>query len=181
MSLRRRMPAAAIAALLAMPLAACSPTQPTPSPTPTAPHTPLFASDAEALKAATDAYAAYQHVSNTIANDGGKDPDRIRSYVTADQLPRELKGFEAFSANHRRTTGSGTFDSARLGSYDRSRGAIELFLCQDTTGTRVLDQNGQDVTPADRPARLPMDVFLQAQGQKLLVARSEVWSGKDFC
>lgn len=175
------MPAAAIAALLAMPLAACSPTQPTLSPTPTPVHTPLFASDAEALKAATDAYAAYQRASDEIAHDGGRDPDRIKRYVTSDQLERELKGFKAFSDKNRHTSGASTFDSATLARVDQSDNEVEVYLCQDIGATRVLDHNNLDVTPKERPTRLPMDLVFREGQHFLLLARSEVWSGKDFC
>ena len=181
MSLRRRMPAAAIAALLALPLAACTPAQPTPTPTTTSAHTPLFASDEEALKAATDAYAAYQRISDEIARDGGRNPERIKPYVTNDQLQRELKGFKAFSENDRHTAGASTFDSPTLARFDRSGGEIEIYLCQDIGATRVLDRNNVDVTPTERPTRLPMDLIFCGGPSSLLLAKSEVWPGKNFC
>ncbi|MDQ1582169.1 MAG: hypothetical protein QOF36_223, partial [Microbacteriaceae bacterium] len=58
------------AGLIVITLAGCA-TSASPMPTPSAVHSPLFASDEEALKAATDAYAAYLAMSDTIAQEGG--------------------------------------------------------------------------------------------------------------
>ena len=63
----------AIGALL---LSGCLPQQPTATPPPEATAAPIFASDEEALAAATAAYAAYLAMSDQILKDGGKDPDR---------------------------------------------------------------------------------------------------------
>ncbi|HWU47090.1 MAG TPA: hypothetical protein VN133_10080, partial [Humibacter sp.] len=53
------------ALLLGGVLAGCTPSAPKPTHSPTASRTPMFASDEEALKAATDAYAAYLKMSDT--------------------------------------------------------------------------------------------------------------------
>jgi hypothetical protein len=175
------MPAVALAALAALALAACTSAHPRPTPSSSPVATPLFTSDAEALKAATDAYAAYQRVSDRIAHGGGTDPELIKPYVTRAQFPKEAKGFLAFSANSRHTSGTSSFDSASLARYDRAGDEVEVFLCQDISSTRVIDPEGTDVTPANRPTRIPMDIVFQQGEHSLLVARSEVWSGKDFC
>jgi hypothetical protein len=175
------MPAAALAALLALPLSACTTAAQDPPPTHTASASPLFTSDADALKAATDAYAAYQRTSDEIAHDGGADPERITTYVTQEQLTRELEGFAAFRTSNRHTTGKSTFDSATLARRDLAHGELEMYLCQDLSKTKVLDEHDSEVRIAGRRLRLPMDIqFVRIDG-KLLISRSEVWSGKDFC
>lgn len=180
MSLRRWMPAAAIAALLALPLAACTPAQPTPTPTPTSARTPLFASDEEALKAATDAYAAYLKMSDTISHDGGANPERIKPYVTRSQYQRELKGFDSFRTHEVHTTGQTAFDSLEIAKVTGP--SIDAYVCVDTHDVRVIGKNGDDISPSGRPVRMPFEVGFQADSHgKALLSRSETWSGKNFC
>ena len=77
--------AALLVLLLAVLLSGCaSTTEPQPTLTPTATDAaPLFASDEEALAAATEAYAAYQAVSTEIAKLSGEEGQPSASEVKA--------------------------------------------------------------------------------------------------
>ena len=179
MSLRRRMPAAAFAALTALSLAGCTPSNPTPTPSPTATRSPLFASDEEALKAATDAYAAYLKMSDTISHEGGANPERIKPFVTSVQYDRELSGFDSLQAHGIRTSGDTVFDTLQVAKV--SVDAIDAYVCLDTSGVRVLGP-ASDPTPSARPKRMPFAIgFRTDGGNRLLLSRSETWSGKNFC
>jgi hypothetical protein len=173
------MPVAAFAALLTLALAACTPSQPTPSPTPTSAPTPLFSSDAAALKAATEAYAAYLKMSDTISHDGGADPERIKPYVT-DSVYSSLKSdFDGFAKSGRRSSGSTHFRDVRLERF--SGASLYAYLCSDVSDVRVLDANGVVVTPASRQAVLALAVEFEKSNARLRIAQSKVWSGKSFC
>jgi hypothetical protein len=172
----------ALAALLALGLTACAPAEesgPTRTPIPT--RTPLFASDEQALKAATEAYAAYLKMVNGIAHDGGRDVDRLRPLVSRNLFERESSGFEKTLANGRRTTGDSRFDTVSLERYDRTTEKLSAFLCLDVGNIRILDASGSDVTPAERPSRLPMSIQFALIGSKFLVSQSDTWPGKNFC
>ena len=93
-------------------LAGCVPSDSQPSAAPSPSATPVFASDAEALAAAEKAYAAYLKVSDEIANDGGKDPDRIDADCRAGS-----------SADRRLRGSQGSFQNAGL----HTTGADEVF------------------------------------------------------
>lgn len=175
------MPAAAIAAAVALSLGACTQPQPVPTPTHSVTSTPIFTSDEQALKAATAAYAAYLKVSDTISHDGGADPERIKPYVTSAQLSRELNGFLALSKNHRHTTGETSFDRVALVRRDLAGNEIDLFLCIDIGATRLLNDQGQEIQVENRRSRVPMQVQFTGDRGRLLVSRSDVWSGKNFC
>lgn len=179
MSLRRRMPAAALAALLALPLAACTAPHAKPTPTATSASTPLFSSDEEALKAATDAYAAYLKMSDTISHDGGADPERIKPYVTAAASKSVIPDFQELENSGRRTEGATKFRDVHLSRYSGSE--VAVFLCSDVSAVRVFDSSGQDVTPASRQAVLPLEVEFAEQEDSLRIAKSAVWSGENFC
>ncbi|HEY5224706.1 MAG TPA: hypothetical protein VIJ18_16870 [Microbacteriaceae bacterium] len=185
--LTHRLLAAGSASLLAVGiLAGCAPAAPTPTHTPAATQSPMFASDADALKAATDAYAAYLKMSDTIAHDGGKDPERIKPFVTGAQLAQQLRGFEVFSKDGLRSSGDTRFDTVSLQRWtQRGDGLVEvdLYMCTDVSDVRVLNSTGTDVTPGTRIDRLPIQIALQSQttSGRLLLARSDSWSGNNFC
>jgi hypothetical protein len=171
------MPAAALAALLA--LAACTPSQPTPSPTPTSAHAPLFTSDAEALKAATDAYAAYLKMSDTISHEGGADPERIKPYVTAHAYAGASSSFKVLRDRRWHTVGDTTFRDEHLAQFGAD--TVSIYLCSDVSAVRVFDEAGADVTPTTRTDVLPIEVTFRSREDKLLLESSDRWSGANFC
>jgi len=174
------MPAAAIAALLAMPLAACSPTQPTRSPTPTPVHTALFASDAEALKAATDAYAAYQHVTDEVLHAGGQGADRYEKVALGSALEKALDGARQFREKGLHTTGESRFDSVQL--QERSSKSVSFYVCDDVSDTDLLNSSGQSQAAASGTKRTPWQVEAKADGgSTLLISKRDFWTGSDFC
>jgi hypothetical protein len=180
------MAAAGIAASLALAALTACETPPTHTSKPTPQATPLFATDAEALAAATKAYAAYLKVSDAIAHDGGAHPERIKPLVTSRQLDSQAKDFEDFEANGYVSRGSTTFDSMKLQKMSSSPAGTEIgvYVCIDVSGVRLVDSSGKDKTPAGRPNRLPLEVLFQstkANVSQLLVDKSGVWSGKNFC
>ncbi|WP_022886251.1 hypothetical protein [Glaciibacter superstes] len=167
-------------------LAALSGCTPTPAPTPIPTSTtdaPVFESDEEALAAATEAYAAYQAMSNTIAQEGGRAPERISEFSTGAVLKSEVESFSKMEENGFHGTGDLSFDSFSIQSADLVDGIIQAYLCLDVSGTDVVDSTGASVVPVDRPLRLPLQVGLvnSDDAKQLLIEESESWSGENFC
>jgi hypothetical protein len=183
---RRLVTLSAAALLAAVTLAAC--TQPDPGPTqspvPTAKHTPAFASDAEALKAATDAYAAYLKMSDTIFSEGGADPERIRPFVSKHMEAREVSGYKDFEKRRWKSVGDSTFDHVRVQQIDsRNRVPITLYLCLDVSGVDVVDASGKSVVSAKRPDRSPVvAVFdIREADRRIVVDSVDPWVGETVC
>jgi hypothetical protein len=174
------MPAAACATLLALSLAACTPTSSTPSPTPTPSRTALFSSDAEALKAATDAYAAYLKVTDEVLHDGGRGSDRYERVAEGSALKKALDGAKDFRQRHLHTIGESRFDSAEL--QVRAAESVSIYVCDDVTRTDLLDANGQSQVRSGAARRTPWQVEVRsAAGQRLLVSKRDYWTGSDYC
>ena len=133
---------------------------PTLPPTPTS--TPIFASEEEALAAAEEAYAAYNEVSGLIASEGGVEPDRIADFVTEDRFVDELRGFETLRESNLRIIGTTTVEVIQLQRYEYvdTDAEVVFYACWDASQSRVIDANGQDVTPADRRDRLVLEVVM---------------------
>jgi hypothetical protein len=154
---------------------------PTLPPTPTA--TPIFASEEEALAAAEEAYAAYLEMSNLIFSEGGADPGRISPYVTEDQLPNELETAQYFQDNGIRASGDAILASIELQQYSEVIGGVEVvtYVCLDVAGARLIDGDGDDVTPADRESSIALEVLFIGTSPELRIDRSEQWTGSSFC
>src|SRR5690606_12956298 len=126
-------------------LTGCVPQDPAIDPPPEPTSEPVFASDEEALAAATDAYKAYLAMSDLIAQEGGKDPERIAPYVTEEWLEQELTGFEELQSARRHQSGSGSIRSSQLQLHLST--AVGAYYCTDLSDIRVLSDEGGDVTP----------------------------------
>ena len=119
---RRSTARVAVVALLIVALSGCASTpdpQLTPTPSATA-AAPVFASDEEALAAATEAYAAYLTMSDQIAGDGGASPHRISPFVSAGLLDSELDGFASFREANAFLVGNTRFWVADVQKIDRT-------------------------------------------------------------
>lgn len=165
----------------AVALSGCSPADPPVStPTPTS----IFASEEEALAAATDVYQQYLAVSDQVSADGGNDPERLKPFVTDAYWPSEMASVEQLRDSGFRTDGNSTFDSEEIVALSEETSQVTIRLCADVSNVRILDSAGKDVTPTDRPNRLPLEVEFSAEADSdvpLLIARSDVWSDTEAC
>ncbi|WP_174776551.1 hypothetical protein [Cryobacterium sp. TmT2-59] len=164
-------------------LAGCAPT-PTPKPSATATtDAPVFASDADALAAATEAYAAYQAMSTQIAHEGGAYPERMENFATGEALDAEIRSLNGIAQGGLRGVGALSFDSLTIQEADLTSGKVATYLCLDIQGSDVVDASGASKAPQDRVLRLPLQVdFVHDPARtRLLVEKSESWSGTSFC
>ncbi|WP_460569709.1 hypothetical protein [Humibacter soli] len=179
MSLRRRMTAAALALLTAAALAGCATPEPSPTPTTRATSAPLFASDAEALAAATKAYAAYLKVSDEISHDGGRNPERIKPYVTKAEYANESASFTSLAEKTWHAAGTTSFDKLTLAKVGPR--SIDAYVCVDVSKVRLLDPSNADVTPQSTSERQPIDLGFDSVDGVLRVSRSRVWESTGYC
>lgn len=171
---------AAGAAVLLVVLTGCDEPPPPVTPVPTPSVTAVFASDEEALAAAEDAYAAYLAVSDQASAGGWQNPDLLADHVTAGELEETRVTYEELAASGRHTQGSSTFESMTLQRYDDHD--LVVYLCLDVSAVRLLDSDGQDVTPTNRPQRVPLEVgFVISSPAILRVNDSDVWDGAELC
>ena len=150
----------------------------TPVPTPTA--TPVFASDEEALAAAEEAYAAYLKLADQVFAEGGVNPERLASVATGEQLAADVAGFDEARREGLRGTGTTEFSELVLQQFDPRTDVnmVVVYLCEDVSGTDVIDANGVSTVTPDRPNMVTYQVSfdLDRPSESLLVADKEVWA-----
>lgn len=164
---------------LVLGLTGCVQPDVTPSPSPPVSDAPLFASEEEALAAATEAYAEYLKVSDAVGREGWSDSDPLEEVAVDPALAEEQSSAETFNDLGYRLVGTSAFDSMRLQQMTPS--SIDTYLCLDLTDVAIVDALGNSVAPADRPDRFPIEIGFDLTGTEPRVERSEPWSGADFC
>ena len=166
-------------------LAGCA-TTPAPAPTTATPTTaPVFASDEEALAAATEAYARFQEMSDQIDNDGGGMPERIAPFVSESYYPLAVEQSDGFREARARSVGMTSFlvDSAQQLAYPSpEETSISLYVCDDVTEVDVIDEHGVSMVSDTRAAITPFEVgFVMNSEGTLVVDSRDVWKGTNFC
>lgn len=178
---------ALIVALTSVAAAGCASEEPEVSASPSRSLAPVFTSEEEALAEVNATYTDYLATSDLITSEAGSDPNRIDPYVTSNYRDSEVEGYKIFSTRNVHTVGLSTFDSVRFQRFSTNLNAgdlITVYLCSDVTAVRLIDASGNDVTPADRQNRLPLEVDFAVtltDSASLQINRSDVWSGQDFC
>lgn len=183
----RRPTLVALAIALVVPLAACVEQTRIPDAEPSSDVAPLFASDEEALAAATAAYEEYLAASNAVTSSADLAIEPILNLVTPDYLLDEREALKEFESRDLRTRGDSAVVGAtlqqRFEGEDRATNVV-MYVCVDVSAVRVLDSSGIDVTPADRPNTAALEVEMVSQAERpteLLVNRSTPWRDSSIC
>jgi outer membrane murein-binding lipoprotein Lpp len=167
-------------ALVSLLLSGCVPPQPVETPSPEASVTPIFATDEEALAAATAAYAAYVKLADQIFVEGGKDPERLDSVATGGFLKASVEGFRDVQEKGWVSTGGTVFRGATLQSYSATgpTEVVTIYICEDISVVDVFDSSNVSIVSPDRPDSTTFQATfdLDGEGPGLLLSSREVWS-----
>ncbi|TFC95128.1 MULTISPECIES: hypothetical protein [Cryobacterium] len=176
-----------LALLVALSLAGCTPEPEPQASESTAPtDAPVFASDEEALAAATEAYAAYLTAGDVAEGPGTPTREHFFSLSAGDAHEQDLSISSSFDEKGWTQIGSTSFDSMAVQAIkinDENMWEIRAYVCLDVSASDIVDSNGVSVSKANRPLRVPLEVaFIRGQDNgHLQVSESRVWSGSNFC
>lgn len=175
---------AALASVLL--LTGCTLASPEASPTPTPSATPVFASEEEALAAAEEAYAAYEHAVDVSLTT--YDRSALATVSRGQALEVAVESSESFEAQGRVLMGSSRTEVTELvhpgGLVDGSSfEPLSTYACLDVSNTDVLDASGISVVREGRETLFPEVVLFEFDVDLgvLLVVSVEIWEGENFC
>ncbi|MDN3443657.1 hypothetical protein [Microbacterium sp. APC 3901] len=165
--------AAATIAIALSSVLGCAP-EPAPVPTPT----PAFASEEEAFAAAEEVYRAYNDALNEsrITDNAVTNP---RKYLAGPALESDIDATRYLQEQGLKIVGEGQIVDFAGTTAGLTSGGVEVTakVCLDVSRTQVLDASGRDVTPHDRPTRLPLDVAFVRSDGALLISSSNLLDG----
>jgi hypothetical protein len=175
-----------VAAALLLALTGCVPTG-TPSASPTASATPLFASDAEALAAAETAYAVYESAVDRSLQTASA--TGLATVATGDALKTARSSVVSFKKEGRKQEGESKIsremaaDLSALTVVGHSTDIAQIYACLDVSMVKVVDDTGNSVSNPGRQTMFPTLVSLEwsAANMRLLVSEESVWDGQNFC
>jgi hypothetical protein len=122
-----------------------------------------FASDEEAVAAATEAYAAYLRLGEKIAREGGVGAERLKTVLVGEFLAGEIDDFREFRLSGLRQIGESTFRDVVLQQLGPGpEDVITVYLCLDVSGVDIIDAAGASVVTARRPDTSYLEVSFDA-------------------
>lgn len=133
-------------------LVGCTP-GPAPKPTPT----PLFTSEAEAFKAAEQVFRDYIKSVNSEESNPTSDPQR---FLAGKALEEDIASVRDLKSTGKKIVGATAVSVYKSESFASESKTVTSFACLDVSATRIMDANGKDITPTDRPAVVAIGVSM---------------------
>ncbi len=180
---RRLALVAAPLVVAALVLGGCTPDTRIPAAEPQPTAAPLFASDEEALAAATAAYEEYLAVLDELLQDPrpvGSEFDLLASGEAEATAMQDVRDFLDGSI---RITAPRVVGSATLQSNTATANGAEViaYFCEDVSDVVVLDANGRTLTTSDRPDFSLWEATVTFDGVGERVTRRDFWSNEEAC
>jgi hypothetical protein len=141
---------AAVSAAVAMVILVASGCQPEPAPSPSA---AAFATEAEAFAAAEETYRAYVDALNQVDL---SDPDTatdVLEWTVGDANTQDRESYDRLREAAAAVTGETVLTSIKQVSATETARAwsVELAVCLDVSGVRLLDPAGKSLVDPNRP------------------------------
>ncbi|MFP7760946.1 hypothetical protein [Marisediminicola sp. LYQ85] len=171
------------AAILTVILAGCATAAPTPAPSASPQSDPVFATEEEALAAAEEAYAEYLAVSDEVAQDGWADTNALHDVARSEALQQDLEDAAMLSGEGNAQIGQTTFSRLRLQDWGSEK-ALTAYVCLDVSAVDIVNEDGDSTVPTERLDLYPLEIELahvDGSTDDLLLTRSDLWSGENFC
>lgn len=179
----RRSSRAGLAIALVVSLAACVETTRLPAAEPSPSVAPLFASDEEALAAATEAYEAFLAALDVLLQAPRPVDDELDRVADGQALDSARESVLEFHTDGLRLSSPRVLARSELQQViaDVSKTTVVGYFCEDITGVQLLDSEGNSLTDDDRPGYTVFEatvVFGQGHG---LVSERLFWSIETEC
>jgi len=178
-----RRPLALVVSLLVLALVGCAPTTVLPPAGAPSDEAPLFASDEEALAAATAAYEEFLAALDAKLQDPPSPAISLDEFAEKQALDEAIQSVEQFEVEGFQITAPRTVTSARLQMVIRVEGATEVvfYACESVAGVDLLDDAGESLVAPERPDLSAWESSVVFRpGQTLVNSRTQ-WTGGDVC
>lgn len=167
-----------IAALL---LVGCMPVEPTVTPVPEPSATPIFASDEDALAAATEAYAKYlEAVDQSLTTFG---VNALHESSEGKALAAAMSKAKEYEAAGKHQTGQSKLNSTQSTDleavlhFSEDMAEIQIYGCVDISQVDIRDAEDSSIVSVDRPDLLLYLVTLawHSVDEEFMITDQELW------
>lgn len=178
----------ALAVLLAagVALTACTPADPgthstrSASPSPT----PIFASDAEALAAATATFKHFEEVSDAIGRSGWADVSPLKPLISEAGYLHESQTAADYRSKDARAVGETLINNTTLESHTEAdgRATVRIYVCEDLRHSDIRDGSGKSLVDPSRADFVQFESELSgASADSLIIESLNYWTGGSVC
>lgn len=169
--------------LLVAPLAACTESARIPPPEPSATVEPLFASDEEALAAATEAYEEYLAVLDVALQQPANVDASFTEVAVGPALDEAVESMSTFVDQGLRIVGMREVTAAQFQQsiVSDDQVALQIYVCESVANVDILNSDGVSLVQPERPDLTAFEVTLVADEQQILVEQRIVWEGGGVC
>ena len=166
-------------------LTACTESARIPPPEPSSATQPLFATDEEALDAATAAYEEFLGLSGEILRDGGSDAERIASLVSEEVYRLEAEGFALLADNGWKAVGESELLGIELQQHlSGPPGVAEViaYVCVSVANIDIFDGSGAPQSLSGRETEVSFEiVYASKPDGGLIIDRKTIWPESVAC
>ena len=166
-------------------LVGCADATRIPPPEPSSAIEPLFASDEEALEAATEAYEQFLAVSGQILREGGQGPERLKPLVSDAVYESEAEGFALLEENGWRAVGESVLIGSELQQHTPGPPGIAeviAYVCVSVENNDIVDTAGLSQVATDRATEVSFEiVFTSMPSGSLTIDRKTTWADSAAC
>ena len=182
MSRRHALAVVPLAVLVAA-LVGCTEPARIPPPEPSSATPPLFATDEEALEAATQAYEEYLAVVDRVLQNPSGDSSALSKVAESAALEEVKDSVATFAERGLRVEGVRELvevEFQQMFEFDSSS-RVRFYVCESVAGFDVIGPEGASVVEESRPDLTAFEVEVMAQGENVLVVERAVWADQQFC
>jgi len=180
----RRLALAALPLVLIVALlSACTESTRIPTAEPPSATQPLFASDEEALEAATAAYEEYLAVLDSALQQPEKLEFPFSEVAGGSALDEARDSLNSFVDDGLRITGARQLMESKFQQSTLQGDIVEIqiYVCESVANVDVLDLQGNSLVEPGRPELTAFEVTVFASAADALVHERIVWSGGGVC
>ncbi|MDX2026087.1 hypothetical protein [Microcella sp.] len=154
-----------------------------PPPEPSTAVEPLFASDEEALEAATEAYEEYLAVLDGLLQAPLEVDGAFDSVASGQALQLAEESVQKFLDDVVRISGPRVVGSVELQQLivDEEATEVILYVCEDLSGIVLLDSGGNSLTTPDRPNYSIFQIVVSFGHDGGRVVDRQFWSNETSC
>ncbi|MER3389136.1 MAG: hypothetical protein RJQ01_03805 [Microcella sp.] len=179
-----RRPLALVTSLLVLAVVGCTPTTVLPPAGAPSEEAPLFASDEEALAAATEAYEEFLAALDAVLADPSGSQSTLERLASGDALLEAQDSIESFRERRWRLLGSRQVLNSTLQQVNHLSGIAEvsIYVCETTEGTDVIDEGGESQVADEREELTSFELILRFEEPETGVLHTRsLWPSEEIC
>ena len=178
-----RRPLALVVPVLVLALVGCSSPTVIPPAAPPSDEAPLFATDEEALAAATAAYEEFLAALDSKLQDPPAEDIDLGDFASSQALDEATESVDRFVTQGLRITDARAVIATELQMFSELSAGVEvvIYACESVEGVDLLNTDGESLVEEGRPDLSGWEAAVIFNGESVSVDSRNQWAGEGVC